>query len=163
MRVLATGADHTCGGMHVDELLVEYFLKEFKTKYKLDARDNNKAMVRLRQGVERLKKALALGCDATMNLECWMNDTDVSSKMTRDQFDAIYTPVRAKIMTCVAACLGNSGVTKESLASVEVVGGSLRLSALLDDLTKAFGRPLGRTLNMEECVARGCALQVCCL
>lgn len=85
-QVLATAFDPYVGGRNLDEVLVDYFCEEFKAKYKLNVRDNPRAVLRLHQECEKLKKLMsANSSDLPLNIECFMNDIDVSSRMSRYQ------------------------------------------------------------------------------
>lgn len=76
--------DPFLGGKNFDEKLVEHFCAEFKTKYKLDAKSKIRALLRLYQECEKLKKLMSSNStDLPLNIECFMNDKDVSGKMNR--------------------------------------------------------------------------------
>lgn len=83
-QVLATTFDPYLGGRNFDEALVDYFCEEFKTKYKINVKENSRALLRLYQECEKLKKLMSANAsDLPLNIECFMNDLDVSSKMNR--------------------------------------------------------------------------------
>lgn len=83
-QVLATTFDPYLGGRNFDEVLANYFCDEFKGKYKLNVRENPRAVLRLHQECEKLKKLMsANSSDLPLNIECFMNDIDVSSRMNR--------------------------------------------------------------------------------
>lgn len=83
-QVLATACDPELGGKDFDEVLVKYFCEEFAKKYKIDARTKPRALVRLYQECEKLKRVMSANCsDLPLNIECFMNDIDVSGKMNR--------------------------------------------------------------------------------
>lgn len=83
-QILATAFDSELGGKDFDTILVNYFCEEFGKKYKLDVRSKPRALVRLYQECEKLKKLMsANSSDLPLNIECFMNDIDVSSKLNR--------------------------------------------------------------------------------
>ncbi len=83
-QVLGSAFDPELGGKDFDEVLVKYFCEEFAQKYKLDVRSKPRALVRLYQECEKLKKLMsANSSDLPLNIECFMNDIDVSSKLNR--------------------------------------------------------------------------------
>lgn len=83
-QVLATACDPLLGGKDFDEVVVKYFCEEFGKKYKLDVKTKPRALVRLYQECEKLKKLMsANSSDLPLNIECFMNDIDVSGKMNR--------------------------------------------------------------------------------
>lgn len=84
VQVLSTTFDPFLGGRNFDEALVDYFSEEFRTKYKLNVKENPRALLRLYQECEKLKKLMSANAsDLPLNIECFMNDLDVSSKMNR--------------------------------------------------------------------------------
>ena len=83
-QILATAFDSELGGKAFDEFLVNHFCEEFAKKYKLDVKTKPKALVRLYQECEKLKKLMSANCsDLPLNIECFMNDIDVSAKLNR--------------------------------------------------------------------------------
>jgi len=82
--MLATAFDANLGGRDFDNLLVRHFVEEFKSKYKVDADSNQRALVRLTTECEKLKKLMsANSSDIPINLECFMNDKDVNGRCNR--------------------------------------------------------------------------------
>lgn len=83
-QILATAFDSELGGKDFDDILVGHFCEEFGKKYKLDVKTKPRALVRLYQECEKLKKLMsANSSDLPLNIECFMNDIDVSSKLNR--------------------------------------------------------------------------------
>lgn len=83
-QVLSTACDPELGGKDFDEVLVKYFCEEFGKKYKLDVKSKPRALVRLYQECEKLKKLMsANSSDLPLNIECFMNDIDVTGKQNR--------------------------------------------------------------------------------
>ena len=84
IQVLATAFDTYLGGRNFDEALVEYFCGDFKNRYRLSVRENPRALLRLHQECEKLKKLMSANAsDLPLNIECFMNDIDVTGKMNR--------------------------------------------------------------------------------
>uniref|UniRef100_A0A672RRY8 Heat shock 70 kDa protein 4-like n=1 Tax=Sinocyclocheilus grahami TaxID=75366 RepID=A0A672RRY8_SINGR len=82
LKILATAFDPEMGGKDFDERLVRHFCEEFAVKYKLDVKSKPRALVRLYQECEKLKKLMsANSSDLPLNIECFMNDIDVSGKL----------------------------------------------------------------------------------
>uniref|UniRef100_A0A8D3BS75 Heat shock protein 4b n=1 Tax=Scophthalmus maximus TaxID=52904 RepID=A0A8D3BS75_SCOMX len=125
LKVLATACDPELGGKDFDDVLVKYFCEEFGKKYKLDVKSKPRALVRLYQECEKLKKLMsANSSDLPLNIECFMNDIDVTGKLNR-----------------------------------LIVGGASRIPAVKERISKFFGKEISTTLNADEAVTRGCALQ----
>lgn len=84
VQVLGAAHDLSVGGLFFDEIIREQFAKEFKERYGLDAKSNPRAWQRLLDECEKLKKQMSANSTAIpLNIECFMNDKDVSAKMKR--------------------------------------------------------------------------------
>uniref|UniRef100_A0A3P9KI78 Heat shock protein 4 like n=1 Tax=Oryzias latipes TaxID=8090 RepID=A0A3P9KI78_ORYLA len=160
LKVLATAFDPYLGGRNFDEALVDYFCEEFKTKYKLNVRDNPRALLRLHQECEKLKKLMsANSSDLPLNIECFMNDIDVSSRMNRAQFEDMCAQYLMRVEMPLKTALEQSKLSRDDVYAVELVGGATRIPAIKDRIAKYFCKDISTTLNADEAVARGCALQ----
>jgi heat shock protein 4 len=82
-QVKGVAWERNLGGRDFDEVLLNHFVEEFKTKYKIDIRTNAKALFRLRLACERVKKVLSANAQAPINVECLMNDKDVAGLVDR--------------------------------------------------------------------------------
>uniref|UniRef100_A0A7N8XRV8 Heat shock protein 4 like n=1 Tax=Mastacembelus armatus TaxID=205130 RepID=A0A7N8XRV8_9TELE len=160
LKVLATAFDPYLGGRNFDEALVDYFCEEFKGKYKLNVRDNPRALLRLHQECEKLKKLMsANSSDLPLNIECFMNDIDVSSRMNRGQFEETCAQYLMRVEVPLKTVLEQSKLSRDDIYAVELVGGATRIPAIKERITKFFCKDISTTLNADEAVARGCALQ----
>ncbi|XP_005585649.1 heat shock protein 105 kDa isoform X1 [Macaca fascicularis] len=160
LKVLGTAFDPFLGGKNFDEKLVEYFCAEFKTKYKLDAKSKIRALLRLYQECEKLKKLMSSNStDLPLNIECFMNDKDVSGKMNRSQFEELCAELLQKIEVPLYSLMAQTHLKVEDVSAVEIVGGATRIPAVKERIAKFFGKDISTTLNADEAVARGCALQ----
>ncbi|XP_004478974.1 heat shock protein 105 kDa isoform X2 [Dasypus novemcinctus] len=164
LKVLGTAFDPFLGGKKFDEKLVEHFCAEFKTKYKLDAKSKIRALLRLYQECEKLKKLLSsISTDLPLNIECFMNDKDVSGKMNRSQFEELCADLLQKVEVPLYSLMEQTRLKVEDVSAVEIVGGTTRIPAVKEKIAKFFGKDVSTTLNADEAVARGCALQCACL
>ncbi|XP_012601983.1 heat shock protein 105 kDa isoform X2 [Microcebus murinus] len=160
LKVLGTAFDPFLGGKNFDEKLVEYFCAEFKTKYKLDAKSKIRALLRLYQECEKLKKLMSSNStDIPLNIECFMNDKDVSGRMNRSQFEELCAELLQKIEVPLHSLMEQTQLKVEDVSAVEIVGGATRIPAVKERIAKFFGKDISTTLNADEAVARGCALQ----
>ncbi|XP_048197514.1 heat shock protein 105 kDa isoform X2 [Perognathus longimembris pacificus] len=160
LKVLGTAFDPFLGGKNFDEKLVEHFCAEFKTKYKLDAKSKIRALLRLYQECEKLKKLMSSNStDLPLNIECFMNDKDVSGKMNRSQFEELCADLLQKIEVPLYSLMEQAQLKVEDVSAVEIVGGTTRIPAVKEKIAKFFGKDVSTTLNADEAVARGCALQ----
>ncbi|XP_075964014.1 heat shock 70 kDa protein 4L isoform X3 [Anarhichas minor] len=160
LKVLATAFDLYLGGRNFDEALVDYFCEEFKSKYKLNVRENPRALLRLHQECEKLKKLMSANCsDLPLNIECFMNDIDVSGRMNRGQFEDMSAQYLMRVEMPLKAVLEQSKLSRDEIYAVEIVGGATRIPSVKERIAKFFGKDISTTLNADEAVARGCALQ----
>lgn len=156
--VKGTAYDRHFGGRDLDLALVDHFAAEFKDKYKIDVKSNPKATFRLSAAVEKLKKILSANPLAPLSVESIMEDIDASSQMAREDFEALIAPLLERTVAPLEAALAMSGLAKEDIDSIELIGGSTRVPALKSRIEGFFGRPLSFTCNQEEAIARGATL-----
>ncbi|XP_052443294.1 heat shock 70 kDa protein 4 [Carassius gibelio] len=160
LKVLGSAFDPELGGKDFDEVLVKYFCEEFAQKYKLDVRSKPRALVRLYQECEKLKKLMsANSSDLPLNIECFMNDIDVSGTFNRAKFEESCTDLLAKVEAPLRSIMEQTRLKKDDIYAVEIIGGASRIPAIKERISKYFGKELSTTLNADEAVARGCALQ----
>uniref|UniRef100_A0A3Q3FM74 Heat shock protein 4a n=1 Tax=Kryptolebias marmoratus TaxID=37003 RepID=A0A3Q3FM74_KRYMA len=160
LKILATAFDSDLGGKDFDDILVNHFCQEFAKNYKLDVKSKPRALVRLYQECEKLKKLMsANSSDLPLNIECFMNDIDVSGKLNRGQFEEMCAGLLAKVEGPLRSVMEQAKLKKEDMYAVEIVGGASRIPAVKERIGKFFGKELSTTLNADEAVARGCALQ----
>ncbi|XP_068627559.1 heat shock 70 kDa protein 4L isoform X2 [Battus philenor] len=160
LRVLATATDPYCGGRDIDMALAEYFCQDFLTRYKLDPKKNQRAFLRLLQEVEKLKKQMSANSTRLpLNIECFMEERDVSGDMQRAQMEQLCGETFTRVERTLRALLHNAKMRPEDISAVEVVGGSTRIPAVKSLIEQVFGKHASTTLNQDESVARGAALQ----
>jgi len=160
LTVLATACERAFGGRDFDMILAEHFAAEWKTKHGIDAKTNKKAMYRLVTACEKTKKVLSANPQAPINIECFMEDIDVKGNMERSDMLTVGAPLLEKLDKILGEAFTASGLTKEDIDSVEIFGGSVRIPAVHDRIAAFFGKAnCSKTLNFDECVAKGCALQ----
>ncbi|KAI8826814.1 heat shock protein 70 family [Fimicolochytrium jonesii] len=158
--VKGTAYDRNLGGRDFDEVLVEHYTKEFSAKYKIDIQSNPKAIFRLRQGCEKVKKILSANAVTVLNVECLMDDKDVSAQVQRSDYEEWAAALVERLYVPLRSALDAAGVGPDEVDFVELVGGSTRVPSVKQTLADLFGpEKLSTTLNQDEAVARGCALQ----
>ncbi|KAI1470478.1 heat shock protein Hsp88 [Daldinia caldariorum] len=157
LSVKSTAYDRHFGGRDFNLALVNHFQKEFKGKYKIDIATNPKAMVRVEAACEKLKKILSANQQAPINIESLMNDVDVTSMITRQEFEALVEPLLNRATVPLEQALAEAKLTKEDIDVIELVGGCTRVPAIKERIQAFFGKQLSFTLNQDEAVARGCA------
>ncbi|XP_075164308.1 heat shock protein 70Cb isoform X2 [Haematobia irritans] len=159
LKMLASAWDQI-GGRDVDNALAEHFAKEFMDRYKINAKTNARSWLRLVTEIEKLKKQMsANSTKLPLGIECFMDDIDVSSSMQRAQMEELCAPLFQRVEMTFKRLLAESKLTMEDIHSVEVVGGSTRIPAIKQLIENVFGKPASTTLNQDEAVSRGAALQ----
>jgi len=163
LKVLSHAYSKNVGGRHIDEMLFQHFADEFKAKFKIDARTQDRARLRLLLQCEKLKKTLSAcpaDLDTPINVECLMNDMDVSGMLNRLQLEELLdkNQVFADIESTCQRALSLAGLDKEQLSSIELVGGTSRIPALRARIGALFGKECMTTVNAAESVARGASL-----
>ena len=160
LSILGSAWDETLGGSSFDKVIYEKMAADFLAKYKCDASTNKRAQVKLIEACEKVKKTMsANSIDIPLNLECWMNDKDVSGKINRAEFEELAAPLLARIKSTLEAGLAESGLKKEDLYAVEIVGGATRMPCFKEAVKAVFGLDVSTTLNTDEAACRGGALK----
>lgn len=110
--------------------------------------------------VEKLKKNMsANSTKLPLNIECFMNEMDVSSSLQRSEMEELCSHLFQRIEKTMRKLLVDSKLNLEDIHSVEIVGGSSRIPAVKQLIEQIFGKPASTTLNQDEAVSRGAALQ----
>jgi len=151
---------NNCGGRMFDKVLVKYFAEEFKSKTKLDPLSKPKAVLKLETEVEKIKKQMSANTNKLpLNIECFMEERDLSGRIDRSTFEELISGELQRIEQVMVDCLKASEWKPEDIYSVEIVGGSSRIPAVKAAIENVFGKTPQTTLNADEAVSRGCALQ----
>jgi len=152
------------GGRDMDECLMREFAAQFQKKTGCDPLSNKKAAFKLEDAVTKTKKILSANSEAGINVECLMEDEDFASTITRAEFEKMCEPAKLKAKAVLQSVIAESKVPVEQIDSVEIVGGASRVPWVKQICSEAFGgKDLSTTMNQEESVARGCALQAAIL
>ena len=158
LQVLAHAAERNLGGRDFDWVLMEFLSAEFEKKYGCNPLESPRPRLKLAVAVEKLRKVLSANKDSQISVEFLMEDCDLNRLVTRDEFETLCGGLLEKVeATCVKA-LKIAGV--EGVDNVEIVGGSSRIPCVQDILCRVFKQEtVSKTLNAEEAVVRGLAVQ----
>lgn len=163
LTVLCERSDKV-GGRDMDECLMREFAAQFKKKHGCDPLTNKKASFKLEDAVTKTKKVLSANFQAPVSVECLMEDEDFGSDMNRDDFERMCQPMMERVRAVIEGIKSTCGIPVEEIDSVELVGGATRVPWLKNMCSECFGgKELSTTMNAEESVARGCALQAAIL
>lgn len=130
LKMLASSWDQI-GGRDFDLALAEHFTKEFLERYKINAKTNARAHLRLLTEIEKLKKQMsANSTKLPLNIECFLEDVDVSSSMQRSEMEELVSPVLQRVEKTFKKLLAESKLSLDDIHSVEIVGGSSRIPSI---------------------------------
>lgn len=159
-EVKSTTGNAHLGGEDFDNRLVKHFSEEFKRKHKKDLTTNAKAMKRLKVAAERAKRTLSSSATASVELDSLFEGIDFASSITRARFDELCMDMFKQCMDCVEKALIDGGISKGDINEIVLVGGSSRIPKVQNMLSDFFnGKDLCKTLNPDEAVAYGAAVQ----
>jgi len=159
-EVVATNGDTHLGGEDFDQRVMQHFIKVFKTKHKKDMSKDMRALQKLRREVEKTKRALSSSHQAQVEIEALFDGVDFSETLTRAKFEELNSDLFKNTMGPVNKVLNDSGLKKEQIDEIVLVGGSTRIpkiQQLIKDLFK--GKEPNRGINPDEAVAYGAAVQ----
>jgi len=161
--VLATGGDTHLGGDDFDERIVEYAVAEFKKSDRIDLSRDPAAMGRLKEEAEKAKKELSSAPSAQLNLPFIAVGKDgphhLDLSLSRPQFEMMTGDLLARTVTPVQNALRDAGIAASQLGKVLLVGGSTRMPAVERQVRELLGCEPSHSLNPDECVAMGAAVQ----
>ncbi|XP_060970657.1 heat shock cognate 70 kDa protein 2-like isoform X2 [Cannabis sativa] len=159
-EVKATAGDTHLGGEDFDNRMVNHFVQEFKRKNKKDISGNPRALRRLRTSCERAKRTISSTAQTTIEIDCLYEGIDFYSPFTRAKFEELNIDLFRKCMEQVEKCLSDAKMDKINVDDVVLVGGSTRILKVQQLLQDFFnGKELCKTINPDEAVAYGAAVQ----
>lgn len=163
-EVKATAGDTHLGGEDFDNRLVAWCVQEFKRKHKKDPTGNNRALRRLRTACERAKRTLSSSAETTIEVDALFDGTDFNTKITRAKFEELCMDLFRSTIDPVERVIRDSKISKGSIHEIVLVGGSTRIPKVCSLLTEYFnGKELNRSINPDEAVAYGAAVQAAIL
>jgi L1 cell adhesion molecule like protein len=163
-EVKATAGDTHLGGEDFDTILVEYFVEEFKRKNKKDLTESKRALRRLRTACESAKRTLSSATVANIEIDSLFEGVDFATTITRAKFENLCESLFQKTMAPVEQVLRDSKLSKSQIHEIVLVGGSTRIPKIQQLLSDFFnGKELCKTINPDECVAYGAAIQAAIL
>ncbi|KAG8930235.1 Heat shock protein sks2 [Tulasnella sp. 419] len=162
--VKATAGDTHLGGEDFDNTLLEHFKAEFKRKSKLDISDDPRALRRLRSACERAKRTLSSVTQTTVEVDSLFNGEDFSASITRARFEEINAALFKSTIEPVDKVLKDAKMKADKVDDIVLVGGSTRIPKIQSLVSEFFGgRALNKSINPDEAVAYGAAVQAAIL
>jgi len=163
-EVKATAGDTHLGGEDFDNRLVNHFVAEFKRKNKKDITGNARALRRLRTACERAKRTLSSAAQTSIEIDSLFDGIDFYTSITRARFEELCQDLFRSTMEPVEKVLRDAKMDKSSVSEIVLVGGSTRIPKIQKMVSDMFsGREPNRSINPDEAVAYGAAVQAAIL
>jgi L1 cell adhesion molecule like protein len=163
-EVKATAGDTHLGGEDFDSRLVNFFVSEFKRKFKKDITTNARSLRRLRTSCERAKRTLSSTTQTTVEIDSLYEGVDFYSSITRAKFEELCMDLFRGTLDPVERVIKDSKISKSEIDDVVLVGGSTRIPKVQQLLMDYFvGKELCKNINPDEAVAYGAAVQAAIL
>jgi L1 cell adhesion molecule like protein len=163
-EVKATAGDTRLGGEDIDNIWVEHFSAEFNKKYKTDMTKNAKSMRRLRTACESAKRTLSTATVANLEVDSLYEGNDFSASLTRAKYESLCSEIFQRTIAPVDQVMKDSGLSKKEIHEVVLVGGSTRIPKIQELISEYFdGKELNKSINPDEAVAYGAAVQAAIL
>lgn len=163
VEVLATAGDNKLGGDDFDERLAQHLADCFKKSSGIDARRDQMAYQRIREAAQTAKKELSSTTSTTVNLPFLAQGASgpahLEETITRASFDRLTRDLVERTSGPVQQALADAGVSASELDEIILVGGSTRIPAVQEHVRKLTGKTPSRSVNPDECVAQGAAIQ----
>jgi L1 cell adhesion molecule like protein len=162
-EVKATAGDTHLGGSDFDSLLVSHLSKEFKRKYKKDLTKNDRSLKRLRMAAEKAKRTLSSSTNATIHIDSLFEGVDFDTNITRARFEDLCASHFRNCMQPVEKVMKDAKMSKSQINEIVLVGGSTRIPKIQKMIKNYFGQEPCRSINPDEAVAYGAAVQAAIL
>ncbi|CAM9411725.1 unnamed protein product [Choristocarpus tenellus] len=163
-EVKATAGDTHLGGEDFDNRMVDYFLTEFKRKFRKNLSTNQRALRRLRTACERAKRTLSSSTQAHIEIDSLFEGIDFNSTITRARFEDMNMDYFRKCMDPVEKVMRDAKLSKSTVHEVVLVGGSTRIPKIQQMLADFFnGKEPCKSINPDEAVAFGATVQAAIL
>ena len=163
-EVKATGGDTHLGGEDIDNIIVDYVVSEFNKKHKVDLSTNKRALNRIRKVSESAKRSLSVSTQINIEVDSVHDGVDLKVPLTRAKFESLCLDIFQRTLAPVEKVLLDAKVSKSQVDEIILVGGSTRIPKVMELLTNFFnGKELCRSINPDEAVAYGAAVQAAIL
>ncbi len=163
IEVLSTNGDTHLGGDDFDNRITQWMVDEFKKAEGVDLSKDKMALQRLKEAAEKAKKELSTATTTNINLPFITATSDgpkhLDMNLTRAKFDELTHDLIERTAIPVQNALKDAGITASELGKVLLVGGSTRMISAQEKVKQLTGHEPSKSLNPDECVAIGAAIQ----
>lgn len=163
VEVMATGGDAFLGGDDFDNKIIDFVANEFKADTGIDIKADVMALQRVKDAAETAKKELSSSTETEINLPFITADASgpkhLVTKITRAKFESLISDLVASTIKTVQGVLKDAGLNTSDINEIVMVGGSTRVPLVQEEMKKFFGKELNKSVNPDEVVALGAAIQ----
>lgn len=163
VEVLATGGDAFLGGDDFDNRIIDWAAGEFKDESGIDIKSDVMALQRLKDAAENAKKELSSAQETEINLPFITADASgpkhFVKKLTRAKFESLIDDLIDETITKIDSVIKDAGLSKGDISEVVMVGGSTRIPKVQERVKDFIGKELNKSVNPDEVVAVGAAIQ----
>ncbi len=163
VEVISTNGDTHLGGDDIDHVVMEYLIAEFKKEHGIDISKDKMVVQRLKEAAEKAKIELSSVSETEINLPFLTADQNgpkhMNLKLSRAKLEQIMDPFIERTMEPTRKCLADAKLKPSDIEQVILVGGSTRIPKVAEVVKKFFGREPNRSVNPDEVVALGAAVQ----
>ena len=163
VEVKSTNGDTHLGGDDVDEALIKWIVEEFKKDQGIDLTNDKMALQRLKEAAEKAKIELSSAMETEINLPFITADASgpkhLVMKLTRAKFEQLVDPILKRLMPPVEQAIKDAGLEKGNIDEIVLVGGSTRIPKVQEMVKEYFGKDANKSVNPDEVVAVGAAVQ----
>lgn len=163
VEVLSTGGDAFLGGDDFDNRIIDWVAAEFQNETGIDIKKDVMALQRLKDGAENAKKELSSAQETEINLPFITADSTgpkhLVKKITRAKFESLIEDLVEKTIRTIDSVIKDAGLSKGDIAEIVMVGGSTRIPRVQERVKDFVGKELNKSVNPDEVVAVGAAVQ----
>ena len=163
VEVLSTGGNAFLGGDDFDNRLIDWLAAEFKKDNAIDLKNDVMALQRLKEAAENAKKELSAANETEVNLPFITADASgpkhLVKKLTRAKFESMIDDLVDETIKKIAEVVKDSDLDKNEIKEIIMVGGSTRIPLVQEKIKAFFGKELNKSVNPDEVVAIGAAIQ----
>ncbi len=162
-EVKSTNGDTFLGGEDFDNTIVNYLLTEFKKENGIDLKSDKLALQRLKEAAEKAKIELSSAVQTEINLPFITADKTgpkhINMKMTRAKLEALVEDLISRTIPPCSTALKDAGLSAGEIDEIVLVGGMTRMPKVIDEVKNFFGKEPNKSVNPDEVVAMGAAIQ----
>ncbi|MBM4381582.1 MAG: molecular chaperone DnaK, partial [Deltaproteobacteria bacterium] len=163
VEVLATNGDTHLGGDNIDQAVMDWLITEFRKDTGIDVTKDKMVLQRLKEAAEKAKIELSSALQTEINLPFLTADASgprhLNVALSRAKFEAMIQPLVERSLEPCRKCVKDSGLDFKDIHEVVLVGGTTRIPMVQEAVKKLFGKDPNRTVNPDEVVAVGAAVQ----